>query len=259
MTTAAPALTLTFRALHAAKEGNTDAEYEDAFAGARAGEPEATEFAVAVADGASSSVFARQWARLLADDFAAAPLDPARAWERVAALGKRWRDQVASDTLPWYAQEKLAEGSHAALLVVAWDLTRRAWSASALGDTCLFVLRRDRLTHAFPVARAVDFDNTPALVPTETARRAPASRPSFLTAGGVLRAGDRFLLMTDAIAAWFLARVESGHRPWEELPPTQETLLPWLETLRETGRMRNDDVTVIEVRAAVKPPAPSGS
>lgn len=245
-------LTLRLRALHAPKEGNSEREYEDAFAAQKlapiAGGPPPTSFTVAVSDGASSSVFAREWARLLVADFSRGPFPPAgEASARVAALGKAWREQVGNSELPWYAEEKLTQGSHASLLVVTWDLTgRRTFSARALGDSCLFVVRGgERLCHAFPVIRAADFGNHPRLVSTETAA-APAGDPlPFVALDRPYEPGDRFWLMTDALAHWFLAAHEAGEKPWE-IVPTERALFPgWLQARRDDGSLKNDDVTLL--------------
>lgn len=256
---AAAALTLRLRALHAPKDGNTEHEYEDAYAvqklapvgtadGAAAGPP--TTFTVAVSDGASSSVFAREWARLLVGAFAAGPFPAAsEANARVARLGQTWRDQVKSgpSALPWYAEEKLTQGSHASLLVVTWDLTgARTFSARALGDSCLFVVRRGRLKHAFPVTRAADFGNHPHLLGTELGTAARAEHaPTFLALDRSYEPGDRFLLMTDALAHWFLAEHEAGRKPWDALPAEQSKLAPWLDARRANGSLKNDDVTLL--------------
>ncbi len=240
---------LSFTTLQAPKDGNTDAEYEDASAcGTFAGNAEegtSPTFVAAVADGASSSVFARQWARLLVDEFVSAPFVDGEAEERIALLGFQWREQVASESLPWYAQEKLAQGAHAALLVVWWDSAARTWSARAIGDACLFILRGNELRHAFPVTRSDAFDNRPVLVSTEAASENAFPLPPFHAAEGAFEDGDRFLLMTDALAAWFLAETEAGNTPWETLPGDQSAFGEWLQSLRADNRMRNDDVTLL--------------
>jgi hypothetical protein len=247
-------LTLRLRALHAPKEGNSEREYEDAFAAQKlaptTGSTPPTSFTVAVSDGASSSVFAREWARLLVADFSRGPFphSAGEASARIAALGKTWRQQVQNGALPWYAEEKLTQGSHASLLVVTWDLTgKRTFSARALGDSCLFVVRGgDRLCHAFPVTRAADFGNHPRLLSTETAGTAGNDPPlPFVALDRPYEPGDRFFLMTDALAHWFLARHEAGEKPWE-IVPTERALFPgWLQARRDDGSLKNDDVTLL--------------
>jgi len=249
-------LTLRLRALHAPKEGNTEREYEDAFAAqklapasADGAGPPPTSFTVAVSDGASSSVFAREWARLLVADFSRGPFphSTGEASARVAALGRAWREQVQNGALPWYAEEKLTQGSHASLLVVTWDLTgRRTFSARALGDSCLFVVRGgERLCHAFPVTRAADFGNHPRLLSTETATSVGDTPSPFVALDRPYEPGDRFFLMTDALAHWFLAAHEAGKKPWEIVPLDRAAFPAWLQARRDDGSLKNDDVTLL--------------
>lgn len=245
-------LSLGVRVLHAPKEGNTADEYEDAFA-VQPSSPSSlvshpSSITVAVADGASSAVFAREWARLLVEEFAAAPPgeQDGEAGKRIARLGQTWRERVsngATKKLPWYAQEKLPHGSSAALLVVTWDVAANTWSAQAVGDSCLFVVRKDRLHYAFPVTKSAGFNDRPALLSTE----AHALPPSFVRFGASFEPGDRFLLMTDALAAWFLAEWEKRRRPWNDLPADETALAAWLKARRDAGTMKNDDVTLVEV------------
>jgi hypothetical protein len=67
---------------------------------------------------------------------------------------------------------------------------------------------------------------------------------------GKWRAGDRFYLMTDALAQWFLARHEAGQKPWQVIgkaladPETGVAFPAWVEDLRDKGGLCNDDVTI---------------
>ena len=91
---------LTLNVLHAPKEGNTENQYEDAYAFSVT-DDRAT---VVVADGASSAVFAREWANLLVDAFSGSEEGPEgeahpfpeedaavaqRLWKRWARHGAR--------------------------------------------------------------------------------------------------------------------------------------------------------------------------
>jgi hypothetical protein len=57
--------------------------------------------------------------------------------------------------------------------------------------------------------------------------------------------------MTDALAKWFLEQVEVCGQPWQDLdrllqaPVPQAAFEEWVTTLRDAGRLRNDDVTMM--------------
>jgi hypothetical protein len=227
-------LPLCWCAFRLPKRGHGAAEYEDAFAGM------ATRFAVA--DGASESSFAGAWARLLTQAFVRGPVKWP-AW--LTPLQERWASTAVTGPLPWYAETKFEEGAFATLLGVVAEPPRRRWRAWAVGDSCVFHVRRNRLMQAFPRIHSGEFDNAPRLVGS---RSRPPRRER---ARGAWRDGDRLLLMTDALAQWFLRRVEAGRRPWRIIDRLQgdEDFAPWIEKLRDRGELRNDDVTLLTVQS----------
>jgi hypothetical protein len=230
--------------LHAPKEGNQDDQYEDAVAHT-ALDAAAAELTVALSDGASSAVYAREWANLLVGRFAngepypAADKDVATV---VAELGKQWREQAEGKSTSWWAQEKVPSGSAATLLVVTWDREKSSWKARVVGDVCLFVIRADKLKYAFPITKSNRFDDRPSLLSTKAGKPFKVTR--FET---TYEAGDRFLLMTDALSAWFLAEYEAKRKPWNDLPADNAALAAWLKSLRDNSRIKNDDVTLVDL------------
>jgi len=243
----------TFRALCAPKEGSTDAQYEDAWAITDAGEAagvitSAPLLTIALSDGASSAVYAKDWAKRLVTTFGSldgnvATIPNAELATSIANQGKEWRGEVEGRATSWHAQEKLASGSAATLLVATLDGSQARWDAFAIGDVCLFVIRRGKLKYAFPVTRSAGFDDRPALLSTE----ARGAFPEVKRFGASIEPGDRFLLMTDAMSAWFLNAFERKRNPWELLPTEPDAFPAWLQQERLSGAMKNDDVTLLDI------------
>jgi hypothetical protein len=235
------------------KQGNTEAECEDAYAA----DPQIGRFAIA--DGASESAFARPWAEALAAGFVAHP-GPWSGW--LPAARAAWHKRFESDSMSWYAEAKFQDGAFATLLGLALCRSPRRdgrlrWRALAVGDCCLFQLRGDRLRRAFPVTRSTDFDNRPALLGSRSAL--PHSPPcKRCRARGVWRPGDVFLLMTDALAQWFLREVEDGERPWILLASAQDeaAFSALVEQLRASRRLRNDDTSLLWIASEPAPTEP---
>src|SRR5690606_35553105 len=136
-----------------------------------------------------------------------------------------WRQQVLSLPLPWYAEEKARKGAFSSLLGL--DLTATSfegnvdsqtgkWFALAVGDTCMFHIRRDQLLTAFPLANPEDFDNTPLLISSNLARNVEVWA-SVEELQGEWQAGDLFILATDAMAVWLLSELQQRRCPWLEL------------------------------------------
>jgi hypothetical protein len=178
-------------------------------------------------------------------------VDAPSAWLDVArAEWRRWSDAQAQRDLPWFARGVLRAGAFATFVGVAFpaDAAESAWHAVACGDSCVFVVRDDRLEHAFPVTQSDAFDNTPRLVRTSPLATGDALR----TSSGPLRAGDAFYLVTDALAQWFLSAADRGGKPWQTLDGviTPADLDALVTPLRASHVLRNDDVTLVSVVVA---------
>jgi hypothetical protein len=249
-----PSFPLTWQAFRLWKRGNAAADYEDA----SAGDVPAGRFAVA--DGASEASFAATWAELLAKSFLTAPGKPWRSLDWIGPLREQWAKEVDGLALPWYAEEKRELGAFATFLGLAFRLSSVGplgyWRALAIGDCCLFHTRGDQVLTSFPVAHSTGFGNSPRLV---ASRPDPKAIDAVLEqAHGRWERGDGFLLMTDALAQWFLLRGEQGGQPLEEIRTLLTDTNPttafagWVEERRNQSVLRNDDVTMIVIN--VDPP-----
>ena len=221
-------------------------EYEDATFPAASAELSGN-LRVAVADGATTSSFAGNWARLLVSAWADGTLDA--EGEAVPGLARRWRESVDLDGLSWFAADKLRVGSHAAL--VGLELRENgSWTALSVGDCCLFVVRADTLIESFPARRPEELDGRPALI--GTGMSAEEFRRCVRLATGWWQAGDTLCLMSDALGRWFLhAALVAQSAPWRTLQAAAErpeSFLAWIERLRECGALQPDDVTLLSVR-----------
>lgn len=231
-----------------AKAGNSTGDYEDAF-----WPPEPVQRRqrscqrFAVADGATESSFSGLWARQLVRGYGKQGWTGQDLARRLPPVQQAWQQQVQARPLPWYAEEKARSGAFSTLIgLTLQDHTgargQGTWRALAVGDSCLFQLRQQKLVASFPVDDADAFDNSPVLL---ASRAAPnqAALAAAQTLAGFWQTGDEFLLMTDALAAWFLRHGDSV-ASW---PPARE-FPAWIHELRQSRRLRNDDVTLLRVR-----------
>lgn len=240
-----------YRAFRLPRQGHGLEDCQDALAG----DPERRRFAIA--DGAAESPYSALWAQLLVEEFV-------RQGERLPNWAN-WLKKVSGtfsekvpDTflngVPWYLEPGLVQGAFATFLGVV--IEDQSWYAVAVGDSCLFQVRQDELIRAFPVLRAGDFSNAPWLVGSRTS---PSEVPhkNGLQQMGDCRPRDRLWLMTDALAHWFLMQAESGGKPWRTLESflpsatdedaAQQAFAAWIEGLRSSRQLRNDDVTLLAI------------
>lgn len=269
--------------LVAPKYGSTEAECEDAVVvlpnhshDYMLREP----LTAGVCDGATESALAKDWARLLSRAAAEHAMERpdllagGNAFEEFASSAvAQWDPWLVRYTqarvaegrpLKWYEHTKHAEGAYATLLIVRVDPDPGSgssadcdasepawrWRAAALGDSCLFHLHDDQLVQAFPVGTADEFGTAPDLFGSRNHDVALLACRTRFTEGRC-RPGDRLLLMTDALAAWFLSAPDQDMAVRQLLefsgPDDLSGFVDWLNGLRDRQELRNDDVAVVRI------------
>jgi hypothetical protein len=232
------------------KGGSTAEECEDAVAF------DAGSLRFAVADGATEAFDARRWAARLAAEWVGevrAPLTAAEfgPWlkEQGAWLHASWEGRK----LPWYAEEKRRAGSYAAFVGLRLEASERrmSWRAVALGDSCLVQRRGGAVLDAFPLHSHEAFTSTPPLVPSSDALR-EAALARLVEREGRAEPGDTFLLMTDALSAWYFetsARRDPRAEQFDSLLAASEngSLSELVRRERAAARMKDDDVAAVRI------------
>lgn len=232
------------------KEGSTAEECEDAVAF------DAGSLRFAVADGATEAFDARRWAARLAAEWVGAVRAPLTAREFGPWLKEQGEWLHASwegRKLSWYAEEKRRAGSYAAFVGLRLEASgrRMSWRALALGDSCLVHRRGGEVLDSFPLDSHEAFTSTPSLVPSsEHSREAALSR--LVEREGRAEPGDTFLLMTDALSAWYLetsARRDPCAEEFDSLLAASENgpLSELVRRERAAARMKDDDVAVVRI------------
>ncbi|GBD35718.1 hypothetical protein HRbin36_00832 [bacterium HR36] len=254
------------------KQGNTLDECEDAWAFAYDQECQVCEdydehvrrrlrwptlhnrLTLAISDGASDSFAPAQWARLLTrqavqDRIVDCPRERLLRWLR--DLGEHWRASLDLNNLPWYAIEKAERGAHATLLVLDLAPNSQGGTATwlykvlAIGDSCLFHFRNQRLQAMFPQIKAEDFGASPHLVASNhDYNKRHLTQQAIIRGQGDFEPGDELWLMTDALAAW----VSQACAACTRMPNIRmRDIVTFFDQLRKGNRMRNDDVTLLRL------------
>ncbi len=220
------------------------------------------ELRVAISDGASEAMLAKDWSRMVTahlveqagesqDDFLAGLQEAVESWPKFVDHYVA-RREVDGKPIQWYEEPGLARGAYAtAMTLTLRDKSdRRTWNCVALGDCCMFHTRGQDLLLPYPVSRADDFNNSPALA--HSRQPEPAVVADYVTESeGEYLLGDVFYLATDAIAAWILRRCEDGEQPWDALRDLGTEEMPdfptWVAGLRGSCRLKDDDTTLVRI------------
>lgn len=231
------------REFHRAKLGNSESEYEDAFA-----------FNIrrkrfAMADGASESVFSGIWAKALVHSFINSKTRisdaNALAEHMLTEARQTWYEQIDWDGLKLFVKNKAVKGSFSTFLGIELlkGTSTYKYKAVAFGDTCFLTIRNGRIA-SMPIEKASDFNITPKLFwsgygsPFE--KEYKWKIPQLLEFSGEIEFGDSLIMATDALSKWIL---ENNYNSWEILTKVEDPAMLF-NSLLQHRMIRNDDITL---------------
>lgn len=243
------------------KAENQPSEYQDAYfqqSDSEDGDCESLEQRFAVADGATESIFSGPWAKLLTDEWGSGGLDLVGDYENtIARLSLRWRTAITSEALPWWAEEKIDKGAFSTF--AGLQLCRKpdgsaSWSLTAIGDSCLFLIRGNKLKFSGPLESAEQFNSCPYLIGSSIECNSEFKN-HLKVYTGVLRKYDHLILATDAVACWFISKIKGGIKPsdllefedYEDYKDQRSAFVDFVKKARSSAVMRNDDVTLVSI------------
>jgi hypothetical protein len=233
------------------KGGNSPEECEDAYECSSLNSQSPWYFAVS--DGATESSFSKEWASKLVKSFVNEAFDsPEEISDWLEPLQQKWSNWLSQKDLPWFAKRKAAQGAYATLLGLKIEPNTSdqefKWQSIAVGDSCLFVVHSESLLSCFPLGQSSDLNSTPDLVGTLPESNNTLTKSVKVTRGNA-QSETHFYLVTDALAGWIFKTLESEKNPWQILDSinTQEEFIGWLDDLRVSREIRNDDTTMIHL------------
>jgi F0F1-type ATP synthase membrane subunit c/vacuolar-type H+-ATPase subunit K len=238
------------------KEGNSLSEYEDGYAPKRSGIYLGDGLAFALGDGAAASPFAGMWCNALVRAFARNPFLSDKSLRKCTELlGSVHHQRLEPRQIPWFVEARAKLGAFSTMLGIRFYRVpkgRCRYAALAVGDTCFFQVRDGEVVTRFPLCHPSKFGLRPDLVGSRTEWNSRIWSRVRRQKGNV-RLGDSFLMMSDALACWFLEKLEDG--AWDRLEEVIESgkhsrqrFLDLVACLREGGEIRNDDTTLLAIK-----------
>jgi hypothetical protein len=128
------------------------------------------------------------------------------------------------------------------------------WRAFAVGDSCLFQVRKNELITVGPVCESSQFDNSPFLLGSKSKEIIQRNASHVSVHAGTWSRGDLFYLATDAMAQWLLLRQEADMPPWDMLRDLgADDTRPFddlVDEMRSEHDLHNDDTTLLRVEVS---------
>lgn len=248
-----------WQAISLPKNGNRLEENEDAYypIGNERSFSRRRKFTCAISDGATRTSFSSLWANLLVKN----PVIRKEGVSQQSIISAQtgWTSAINSMNLPWHAEEKVKQGSYATLL---WFRLQESavkpggyFKATALGDSCLFQIRNCEILTIFPIKNAESFAEDPVLISSLSVKNQHIwATLTERTIRGCWQSGDQFLLMTDALAHWFIKQLEMSESPITKITDildepvfTQYRFEQLVSNLRSADEIKNDDTTLVRL------------
>ncbi len=214
----------------------------------------------AVADGVASAIFSGPWAKILVEATVRDTPDPADRdvfAEWLTRQREAWQREVDGSSLNMFQKAKMRDGAFSTLL--ALRLTEHdgqdqptedtyRMRCFAFGDSCLFHVRDGNTLKVFPMSTPEELEADPVVLGSIDLNRDRQLAVETLDAD--CRAGDLLVLCTDAVALWAMQQRDEGNPPaWEKhWEMDDDEWAQWVVGLREEGKMRFDDTTLVLLR-----------
>lgn len=214
--------------------------------------PREKQLVLAVADGATEAILSAVWARALVNSYVRRPAGKKYAmrpdWWDVAR--EEFKNNLDITQLPWYAIEKLANGSFATFggMTIYWP--ERQYSVAGYGDVVIAIADQDDvIVYPQSLQNASNFSNRPSLVGTVTR---PEEKGNLQNRRNLPRSECSIYLMTDAIGAWFVGELSKGKSEAIKQVNAFEasSFATFVDNASLNRLMRTDDVALIRLRLA---------
>lgn len=214
---------------------------------------------ICIADGTSESVYSGKWAEIITKDFVDNYSDFVNdydEWHTKAA--NKWEAEFVTDDLPWYLEMKLNQGSFSTFhgLFIQYNESKELICKSYyIGDSCLFLVRQEKLIRRIPDIKSNAFTNSPKLLATKKQYLRSPEKVEFH-----LENEDCILLMTDSLSQWFIDEYDNfnENKRWQELidAGVEFDLRVFLgnELKREKNGMpaiRDDDLAIVRLHIQI--------
>lgn len=234
------------------KVGEQDSDIQDAFAASPDGR------LAAISDGASSSLFPKEWAKMLVQNFcyssqfADSRGDSWQDW--LKPLQQQWREFYLNQhsSLPWYAKgsenKTCASATFIGLKIdPPTQAGEKTWSVIAIGDSCLFQIDKNlENLYSFPLNHSDQFKSVTRAFNSlpESSSHPPTFHSKHYTDG------DIFLLATDALSQWILMSCEQQDQRWKKLLniQNQDEFSRFINQLRSDKLIHDDDTSLAIIK-----------
>jgi len=212
----------------------------------------------AIADGVSKSPFSQIWSNKIVIKFIDKPLDISDLNEQkikdwLVDIRKKWRSEIdqgkASELILDIAKKEGGSTTFLGMIIQKKKKKRQKLQLFGIGDTNMFLVKKNEITRksdvvGWPVTSVESFtDRTNGLSSIDNTSQGIPELKEFN-----VKRGDIVILATDALAKWILKSANLGQRPWSKILKNKNDIANFIDKLRYTNKIDDDDTTCIIIR-----------
>ena len=202
-----------------------------------------------IADGVSTQPASELWSKILVEKFIENSINL-----KEQNLIHSWLDNIRKESLPEfqkYSSEKIKsefikdrlEEEGGATTFLAGEIDRKEGKklhVFAVGDSNLFILRKNRIIDSFPIELSGTFSGrTNAIFSVKK----NDENESFSSKTFQLIKNDIIILATDALAKWITDSTNLGQKPWNKILKNKNSIEKFIDELRVKNKIDDDDTT----------------
>jgi len=205
----------------------------------------------AVADGATTGSYCRDWAKILVNTFGTSEEKFDAELFYICSI-KKWNEfsseLLAKSNDPFDSQAIYETGAFSTFLGLDIEPSGD-WKAYAIGDSTLFHIRDGKIIASFILTGSDQYGIvTQGLSSLKHFSKNPWQQMKETT--GTLQNGDQIFLMTDALSQWFLNEFENGRSPWDIINDfgrdwSMVQFTRWVAEEQKSKNLENDDITAV--------------
>ena len=213
----------------------------------------------AIADGVSEAPHSRIWADKVVNKFIENPfvsdLNEQKLKDWLEDIRKDWSSEIEQHQSHEMTEKAKAlhmemsreqGGSTTFLGMITQEMKKKYQKLQlfGIGDTNMFLIRNKKIKYSFPIISVESFtDRTKGLSSIDNA---PQEIPELKEVNA--KKGDIVILATDALAKWILEYYNLGQRPWSKILKNKNDIANFIDKLRYTNKIDDDDTTCIIIR-----------
>jgi len=210
----------------------------------------------AIADGVTTSPSSGLWSKIIVEHFLEEPFCHHFNDEKNSdELFQKWlessikvfREKTSTNNTNQFIKDMINDKGASTTLIgcrIIKNKNTHQLQIWAIGDSNVFLIRKNRILSSFPIKKLEDFTNfTNAL---SSILELNNQKLDYINLD--IKTNDEVIIATDAFSKWFLWASNNGQKPWKRIIKKKSKISEYIEKLRSHQKIDDDDTSFIHIK-----------